>query len=68
MQSTRSEQLRATIIAVVQSLLPFLVLIGVVDWTADTIAACMLVVTNVVTMVFLLLPNRASDVNPPPDA
>lgn len=58
MGTTHSEQLRAAFIAVIQSLLPFLVLVGVIHWTSDTIAACMLVVTNVVTTLFLLLPNK----------
>lgn len=55
---TRSEQLRATIIAFIQSLLPFLVLIHALTWTSDTIAACMLAVTNATTLAFLLLPNK----------
>lgn len=55
---TRSEQIRAAIIALAQSLFPALVLLGVIDWTSDTIAAVMLVVTNLVTMFFLLLPNK----------
>ena len=56
-----SEQLRAAIIAFVQSLLPFFVLVGVIDWTSETIAACMLAVTNATTVFFLLLPNKAPD-------
>lgn len=58
MTATRSEQLRAAFIAIAQSALPFLVLVGAVDWTSDTIAAAMLVVTNVTTFAFLLLPNK----------
>ena len=57
MTATKSEQIRAAIIAVIQSLLPALVLLHVIDWTSDTIAAVMLVVTNTVTLFFLLLPN-----------
>ena len=53
----KSAQIRAAIIAVVQSVFPALVLLNVIDWTSDTIAAVMLVVTNVVTLTFLLLPN-----------
>lgn len=56
MNATKSEQVRAGIIALIQSILPALVLLGVVDWTSDTIAAVMLVVTNAVTLTFLLLP------------
>lgn len=59
----RSEQLRAAIIAVVQSLLPALVLLNVIDWTSDTIAAVMLVVTNITTLAFLLLPNAPATDN-----
>lgn len=55
---TNSEQLRAAVIAFVQSLLPFLVLVGIISWTSDTIAACMLVVTNATTLGFLLYPNK----------
>ena len=62
--ATRSEQLRAAIIAFAQSLLPFLVLVGVITWTSDVIAACMLVVSNSLTMFFLFLPNRTPQ--PPP--
>ena len=54
---TKSEQIRAAIIAVIQSLLPALVLLNVVHLTSDAIAAIMLVVTNTVTLAFLLLPN-----------
>ncbi len=58
MNMTRSEQIRAAIIAMIQSLFPALVLLGVISWTSDTIAAVMLVVTNVVTLGFLLLPRK----------
>ena len=50
----KSEQIRAAIIAVVQSVFPALVLLNVIDWTSDTIAAVMLVVTNVVIPLFLV--------------
>lgn len=58
MNMTRSEQIRAAIIAVAQSLFPALVLLNVIDWTSTTIAAVMLVVTNIVTLFFLLLPRN----------
>lgn len=45
----KSNAIAAGVIATIQSVLPFLVLVGVLDWTSDTIAACMLVVTNLVT-------------------
>lgn len=58
MNMTRSEQIRAALIAMIQSLFPALVLLGIIDWTSDTIAAVMLVVTNAVTLGFLLLPRN----------
>ena len=48
----------AAVIATVNSVFPFLVLVGVLDWTPDTIAGAMLVVTNVVTLGGLLFALR----------
>lgn len=59
---SRSEQLRAAVIAVINSLLPVLVLTGIVSLDEDAQAGIMLAVTNAVTLFFLLLPNKAPDV------
>lgn len=50
-----TDEIRAAVIAVAQSLLPALVLLGVLDWTEDQIAAVMLVVVNAITLGFLLV-------------
>lgn len=52
-----TDKIRAAIIATIQSLIPVLILLGVVDWTSDQVAIVMLFITNAVTMLFLLLPN-----------
>jgi len=57
---TKSEQIRAAIIALAQSIFPVLILLGAIDWTSDQIAAVMLVVTNFLTVFFLLLPNKTT--------
>lgn len=61
MGSTRSEQIRAAIIALANAVLPFLVLVGAITWSAETISAFMLVVTTTITLFFLLLPNAKTD-------
>ncbi len=62
MPSTKSEQIRAGVIAFIQSLLPVLVLAGVVSLDDKAQAGIMLAVTNAVTLFFLFLPNK---VEPP---
>jgi hypothetical protein len=54
MTGSRLNQLNAAIFALVQSLFPALVLLGVVDWTSDEQAIIMLVVTNAITLVGLI--------------
>jgi len=44
-------QLNALVFALVQSLFPALILLGVIDWTSDEQAVVMLVVTNVLNIV-----------------
>lgn len=64
----QQNNIAAGIIAIVQSLLPFLVLIHVLHWTSDTIAAAMLVVTNIVTTAGLIFANKqtATALSTPP--
>ncbi len=50
-----NDQIRAAIIAVVQSLLPALVLLNVVSLDDTQIAAIMLFITNAVTLFALLV-------------
>lgn len=57
----KQNAIAAGIISIVQSVLPFLVLVGVINWTSDTIAACMLVVTNVVTTGGLLFAQKQAN-------
>lgn len=52
-----SNQFRAAIIALIQSVFPVLVLLGV-DLSDDAIAAIMLVITNTMTLLALLFPGR----------
>ena len=49
MTLTRTNALIAAALAIVNSLLPFLVLIDVLHWNADQIAGAYLVVSNVAT-------------------
>lgn len=51
MSGTRINQLNALVFALVQSLFPALILLGVIDWTSDEQAIVMLVVTNVLNLV-----------------
>lgn len=60
MQLTRTNALIAAGIAVVNSLLPFLVLIGVLTWTSDQMAGAYLVVSNVGTFIGLLFASTSS--------
>lgn len=58
---TKQDQIAAGIIALVQSALPFLILIDVLHWTADTTAAAMLVTTNIVTLGGLFFQSAKTD-------
>lgn len=49
-----NDVLRAALIAVVNSLVPFLTQLGVLDWSAETTSAFMLVISTTLTLVFLL--------------
>lgn len=50
-----NDQLRAAIIAVAQSFLPLLVLLGIVELDDTQMAAIMLFITNAVTLGALLM-------------
>ncbi len=54
MTLTRTNALVAAGIAFVNSVFPFLVLVGVLDWTPETIAAAYLVVSNLLTTIGLI--------------
>jgi len=54
MAGSRINQINAAVFAVVQSLIPALILLGVLNWTPDTIAAVALVVSNTLTLVGLI--------------
>lgn len=54
MTGSRLNQINAAVFAVIQSLIPALILLGVLDWTTDTTAAVLLVVTNTLTLVGLI--------------
>ena len=51
MTGANLNKLNALIFALVQSLFPALILLGVIDWTSDDQAVVMLVVTNVLNLV-----------------
>lgn len=51
MTGANLNKLNALIFALVQSLFPALILLGVIDWTSDEQAVVMLVVTNVLNLV-----------------
>lgn len=51
---TTEDKIAAAIIGFLGNLLPFLVITHVIMWTADTISACMLVVTSGLTMAGLI--------------
>lgn len=54
MSLTRTNALIAGVMAIVNSLFPALILLGVVDWTPDQVAAVVLVISNSLTFVGLL--------------
>lgn len=66
MTVTRTNALIAAAIATINSIFPFLVLIGVLDWTPDQVAGAYLVVSNLGTFVGLLF--ASSPVTNTPDA
>lgn len=51
---TTQDKLAAALIAFVGNLLPFLVVVGAIDWTGTTVASAMLVVNSFVTMAGLV--------------
>jgi len=58
-------QLNALVFALVQSLFPALILLGVIDWTSDEQAVVMLVVTNVLNIVgFVFAQSPATNTDP----
>lgn len=59
MSGTRINQINAAVFAVVQSLVPALVLLGVLSWTTDQVAAVMLVVSNTLTLIGLVFAQSA---------
>lgn len=59
-----SNRLRAGIIALAQSIFPVLVLAGV-HISAEMVAAIMLVITNIVTLVALIFPGPGMDSGEP---
>ena len=54
-----SNELRAAIISVAQSVFPLMVFLGV-DLSDDAIAAIMLVITNTITLLALIFPGPAT--------
>lgn len=48
-----NDQLRAAIIAAIQSLFPVLNILGIVNLTSDQISVLMLCITNFITLFFL---------------
>jgi len=62
---SRVNQLNALVFALVQSLFPALILLGVIDWTSDEQAVVMLVVTNVLNIVgFVFAQSPATNTDP----
>jgi len=69
MTLTKANAIGAAVIALANSVFPFLVLIGVLHWDGDDVAAAMLVVTNLVTLgglIFASTPVTNTPVQPPP--
>lgn len=54
-----SHELRAALIATIQSIFPVLNLTGVVSLTGDEISIIMLAINNAVTLLFLILSKQA---------
>lgn len=53
MNGSRLNALVAAGIALVNSIIPFLILVGALTWTPDTVAAAYLIVSNVGTFIGL---------------
>lgn len=66
MSVTKANAISAAIISLVGSTLPFLVLVGALDWGADTISAAVLVVTQVVTLGGLIFASTPASNTPAP--
>lgn len=62
---TTQDKIAAAVIAFVGNLIPFLVVLHVLMWTGDTVAACMLVVNSAVTLGGLLFQSVKAPVAPP---
>jgi hypothetical protein len=58
--------MRAALIALAQSLFPVLNLLGVLNLTGDEISVVMLMVTNVISTVFLIFKRGQEPGTPPP--
>lgn len=67
---TQQNTIGAAVTAFIGNLLPFLVLVGVLDWGGETIAAAMLVVNSFVTMAGLVYAQMVTKqaYNAPPPA
>ena len=66
---TTQDKIAAGVIATLGSLFPFLVVLHVLTWTGDTVAACMLVVNNAVALgglIFQSVQHRPTVVPAPP--
>lgn len=59
---SRADMMRAAIIAMIQSLIPVLIILDLVDWDDNQVATIMLFVTNAVTLAFLFYPSNHSAV------
>lgn len=66
MTITKPNAIAASLIAVANSIFPFLVLVGLLHWTSDTIAAAILVIGNLVNFGGLLFSAVPASNTPPP--
>lgn len=62
---TKSNAIVAGLISIANSVFPFLILVGALHWSSDTVAAAMLVVTNTVTFGGLLFSGTPTSSIPP---
>lgn len=66
MTGSKLNKLNALVFALIQSLFPVLILLGVIDWSSDDQAVVMLVVTNVLNLVGFAFA-QSSSTNTPVD-
>ena len=66
MTLTRTNALIAAGVALVNSIVPFLILTGALHWTADTVAAFYLIVSNFGTVVGLIFASSPITNTPAP--